>query len=81
MKTIRNHLKYPVNLRLPVILKMRTKNCRYSIFTRLQKEQKDMKAINCKMKQLNILSYSSRKPLRPAIIQNKSFVYKKSVEY
>ena len=39
MKTIRNQLKYPIGLRLPVFLKMGTKNCRYSIFMRLQKEQ------------------------------------------
>ena len=39
MKTIRNQLKYPIGLRLPVFLKIRIKNWRYSIFMRLQKEQ------------------------------------------
>ena len=39
MKTIRNQLIYPIDLRLPVFLKMGIKNCEYSIFMRLQKEQ------------------------------------------
>ena len=39
MKTIRNQLKCPINLRLLVVLKMGFKNCRYSIFMRLEKEQ------------------------------------------
>ena len=39
MKIIRDQLKNPVGLRLPVILKMRITNCRYSLFIRLQKEQ------------------------------------------
>ena len=37
MKTIRNQRKY----RLQVFLKIGIKNCRYSIFMRLQKEQKN----------------------------------------
>ena len=39
MKNIRNQLKYPIGLRLTVFLKMIFKNCRYSIFMWLQKEQ------------------------------------------
>ena len=39
MKTIRNQLKYPIGLRLAVLLKMGIKNCWYSIFMWLQKEQ------------------------------------------
>ena len=38
MKTIRNQLKYPIGLRLPLFLKMGFNNCRYLIFMRLQKE-------------------------------------------
>ena len=39
MNTKRNQLKYPIDIQLPVFLKMRNKNCRYSIIMRLQKEQ------------------------------------------
>ena len=39
MKTIRNQLKFPIVLRLPVFLKTGIKNCQYSIFMLLQKEQ------------------------------------------
>ena len=39
MKTIVNQPKYPLGLILQVFLKMGIKNCRYSIFMRLQKEQ------------------------------------------
>ena len=39
MKPIRNQLKYPTGLQLPVFLKMLIRNCRYSIFVRLPKEQ------------------------------------------
>ena len=40
-----------------------------------------MKAINYKMKRLKRFDYSSKKPSRPAIIQNKYYVYKKKVKY
>ena len=41
-----------------------------------------MKAINYKMKKTNRFVYSSKKPLRPAIIRNMSYVYKKkNVKY
>ena len=40
MKTIRNQLKYPIGIKLPMFLKMGVNNCRNSIFMRLQKEQK-----------------------------------------
>ena len=36
MKTIRNQLKYPVGLRLPVFVKMGIMNCLFSVFMRLQ---------------------------------------------
>ena len=40
-----------------------------------------MKAINYKMKKLNRLVYSTKgNTLRPAIIQNMSYVYKKNVK-
>ena len=37
-----------------------------------------MKAINYKMKKLNRFQ---RKPMRPAIVQNMSYVYKNNVKY
>ena len=42
-----------------------------------------MEAINYKMKKLNRFVHSSKgsKPLRPAIIQNMSYVYKKNVKF
>ena len=40
-----------------------------------------MKAINYKMKKLNSRLFFHRKHSRPAIIQNMSYVYKKSVKY
>ena len=39
MKTTRNQLKYTNGLRLPVFEQMWIKNCRNSIFMRLQQEQ------------------------------------------
>ena len=39
METIRTQIKNLISLPLPVFLKMGIKNCRYSIFMRLQKEQ------------------------------------------
>ena len=39
MKNIRNQRKYPLGLNLLVFLKMGIRNCRCSIFMRLQKEQ------------------------------------------
>ena len=39
MKTNEYQLRYPIGLQLPEFLKMRIKNCRYSIFMQLQKEQ------------------------------------------
>ena len=44
MKTIRNQLKYPIGLQLPMLLLKGFKNSWYSIFMQLQKEQQiDMK--------------------------------------
>ena len=40
-----------------------------------------MKAINYKIKKLNSRLFFHRKPSRPAIIQNMSYVYKNSVKY
>ena len=39
MTTIRNQLKYPIGLQLPILLWKGIKNSRYSIFLQLQKEQ------------------------------------------
>ena len=39
MKTIRNQLKFPIGLNLPMLLWKGIKNCRYSFFLQLQKEQ------------------------------------------
>ena len=39
MKTNKNQLRYPIILQLPIFWKMGIKNCRHSVFMRLQKEQ------------------------------------------
>ena len=56
MKTIGKQLKYPISLRLPVFLKMEIRNCRYSIFMRLQEEQQiDNKHISVKFCQKTLI--------------------------
>ena len=40
-----------------------------------------MKAINYKMEKLIRFVFFHRKPLRPAIIQSMSYVYRKNVKY
>ena len=41
-----------------------------------------MKAINCKMKKNESVGlFLQREPLRPAVIQNMFYVYKKNVKY
>ena len=43
---------------------------------------KDMKAINKQNEKIEkVRLFFQRKPLRPALIQNKSYVYKKNVKY
>ena len=58
METIRNQLKYPIGLPLPVFLKIGVKNCRYLIFMRLQKETQ----IDNKQKTVKVCQKTLSKP-------------------
>ena len=61
MKTIRNQLKFPIDSRVSVFLLSGIKNCRFSIFMQLQKEQK----IENKQKISSILSENNFDATKP----------------
>ena len=61
MQTIRNQLKYPIVLQLPMFIKMGIKSFRDSIFMRLQKEQQ----IDNKQKITYILPENAFKAVKP----------------